>query len=56
MATAQPPEPDAAAAGADIKLIGGNEPGGRREAASDMPSTTDEQSQVQDSPVRPGNS
>ena len=46
MTTAQPPESDAAAAGAEIELSG----------ASDAPLTTHEQSQEEHSPVRPSNS
>ena len=45
MTAAQPPESDAAAAGAEIELTGDDEPGGRHKVASDAPLTTHEQSQ-----------
>ncbi len=56
MTTAQPPESDAAAAGAEIELTGDDEPGGRHEVAGDAPLTTHEQSQEEHFPVRPSNS
>ncbi len=56
MTTAQPPESDAAAAGAEIELTGDDEPGGRHKVASDAPLTTHEQSQEEHSPVQPSNS
>ncbi len=56
MTTAQPPESDAAAAGAETELTGDDEPGGRHKVASDAPLTTHEQSQEEHSPVQPSNS